>query len=453
MPLMALVNIIVFVLLLFVLKKLSSKEVALSKQVMLGLTIGTLFGFSLQFIYSGSAPDTIVDTIKWTNVLGNSYISLLKMIVMPLILVSMLSAVIQLGNAADFGKIGGSVIGILVLTVSLAAMVAIGVTYVFDLSFEGMLTNPPVELIADRMEKVSQHPGFAELVTSFIPVNIFADLANSRDVSVIAVVIFSILAGIAVLHMKESNSAEAEKFASAINIIQIWVMKLVRLVLAFTPYGVMALMTKVIATSSLKEILNVGWFIVASYTAIIIMFIVHALLLKLIKVNIKQYFSDVWPVLAFAFTSRSSAATIPLNIETQIKKLKIASPIASLSATFGTTIGQNGCAGIYPTMLAIIVASSIPSLGIDPFSISFLSMLVAVVAITSFGVAGIGGGGIFSALIVLPIMGLPVEIIALLISIEPLIDMARTALNVNGAMVTGTIVNHLLKLPTEESKL
>jgi L-cystine uptake protein TcyP (sodium:dicarboxylate symporter family) len=149
----------------------------------------------------------------------------------------------------------------------------------------------------------------------------------------------------------------------------------------------------------------------------------------------------VWPVLTFAFTSRSSAATIPLNVETQVEELGVPPPIANLSATFGATIGQNGCAGIYPAMLAVMIA---PTMGVDPMSLSFIAGLVGIIAIGSFGVAGVGGGATMAAFIVLPAMGFPVTVAALLISIEPLIDMARTALNVNGSMTAGVLTGRLL---------
>ena len=172
------------------------------------------------------------------------------------------------------------------------------------------------------------------------------------------------------------------------------------------------------------------------------MFGVHALLLRLNGFSVSHHFKSVWPVLAFAFGSRSSAATIPLNVETQVDKLKVPRPIATLSATFGATIGQNGCAGTYPAMLATMIA---PTMGIDPMSPGFIAALIGIVAISSFGIAGVGGGATFSALVVLPAMGMPVTLVALLISIEPLIDMARTALNVNGAMTTGVLTSRFLK--------
>ena len=174
----------------------------------------------------------------------------------------------------------------------------------------------------------------------------------------------------------------------------------------------------------------------ASYVALIVMFVIHLLLIALSGLNPIQYLKKVFPVLTFAFTSRSSAGAMPLNIEAQKEKLGISEGIANFAASFGVSIGQNGCAGIYPAMLAMMVA---PTVGIDPLQPQFILTLIAVVAISSFGVAGVGGGATFAALIVLSTMNLPIGIVALVISVEPLIDMGRTALNVSGSMTAGLI--------------
>lgn len=281
-----------------------------------------------------------------------------------------------------------------------------------------------------------------QMLLSFVPTNPFADLTGERSTSIIAVVIFGVLTGIAARRaiMEESNLSSPIK--NAVEGAQAVVLRLVRMIIALTPYGVAGLMAKVIATSSMADIVSLLGFIIASYVAILLMFVVHGLLVTLVGENPKQFFQKIWPVLTFAFTSRSSAATIPLNVEAQIHKLNVPPAIANLSASFGATIGQNGCAGIYPAMLAVMVA---PTVGVDPFAIDFIVSLVAMVAISSFGIAGVGGGATFAALVVLPAMGLPVTIAALLISIEPLIDMARTAVNVSGSMTAGTVTSRLLK--------
>ncbi len=146
-------------------------------------------------------------------------------------------------------------------------------------------------------------------------------------------------------------------------------------------------------------------------------------------------------VLIFAFTSRSSAGALPLNVQTQTRRLGVPEGIANFAATFGLSIGQNGCAGIYPAMLAIMVAP-VANVEID---LQFIVTLIAVVIISSFGVAGVGGGATFASILVLSTLNLPVALAGVLISVEPLIDMGRTALNVNDSMLAGTGTAKLTK--------
>lgn len=444
-------NLAVFVGLIYGLMHLASRGFSLSQRVLASLVLGALLGLAFQMVY-GADPAAIKETLAWSNIVGSGYVSLLKMIIMPLILVSMIAAVVKMDEISTLGKIGGTVVAILIGTTIISAVVGIAVANVFGLSADG-LTNGARELA--RAEVLQSRQGvvtdlsFPKIILSFIPQNIFSDLAGSRPTSIIAVVIFGILTGIAGLHVTRDEPEQGRKFREFMETAQSVVMKLVRLVINLTPYGVLSLMTKVTAGSSGSDILDLLSFIVASYVAIALMFVAHGLLLIGFGINTLTYFKRVWPVLTFAFTSRSSAATIPLNVETQIRDLKIHPTIANFSATFGATIGQNGCAGIYPAMLATMIA---PTMGIDPLDPTFMVTLVGVVAISSFGIAGIGGGATFAALMVLPAMGLPVVLVALLISIEPLIDMARTALNVNGAMTAGSITNQVLQLDTSQDE-
>ncbi len=443
MDIFLLLNLGVLLALGYALFELGRRGLSLSRRVLVGLVVGALAGLALQTIY-GLGSDTLVATLTASNVVGTGYVNLLKMIVMPLVLVSMIAAVVRIDEIATLGKIGGGVILVLVGTTMVAALIGALVASAFGLTSAG-LTEGAREvakagaLVTDQVKV--QDLGIANMIVSFIPQNIFADLAGLRSTSVIAVVIFGILVGIAGLLLSRDLPEQGAQFRHFVEVAQNVVLRLVRIVIGLTPYGVLALMTKVTATSSGSDILNLIGFVVASYLAIALMFLVHGGLLTLAGVNLFDYFRRVWPVLLFAFTSRSSAATIPLNVETQIRDLGNDPATANVSASFGATIGQNGCAGIYPAMLAVMIA---PSMAIDPLSLSFLLPLIGIIAISSFGVAGVGGGATFAALMVLPALGFPVTLVALLISIEPLIDMARTALNVSGAMTAGTITSRLL---------
>ncbi|MBS6034678.1 hypothetical protein FHW04_002653 [Pantoea sp. AN62] len=439
-------NLVAFVVLLVLLSRFSRNNWSLSKKVLTGLVIGVLFGLVLQLIY-GENSAVVKTSISWFNIVGNGYVQLLQMVVMPLVFVSILSAVARLHNASSLGKISVLTIGVLLFTTAISALVGVFVTGLFGLSAEGLVqgVQETARLSAIQSNYVGKVSDLSvpQLVLSFIPKNPFADLTGANPTSIISVVIFAAFLGVAALQLLKDDEVKGQRVLVAIDTLQSWVMKLVRLVMKLTPYGVLALMTKVVAGSNLQDIIKLGSFVVASYLGLAIMFGVHALLLSVNGINPMRFFRKVWPVITFAFTSRSSAASIPLSVETQTRRLGVPESIASFSASFGATIGQNGCAGLYPTMLAVMVA---PTVGINPFDPLWIATLVGIVTLSSAGVAGVGGGATFAALIVLPAMGLPVTLVALLISIEPLIDMGRTALNVNGSMTAGSLTSRWLGL-------
>lgn len=437
------INLIVFLALCAVLFHLRQRGWQLSRQILAGLAAGVFYGLGLQLAY-GVQAEAVTETLAWTGIVGSGYVSLLRMIIMPLVLVMMVAAVLKMRAVADLGRIGGSVVGILIATTMVAALVGILVTSAFGLTADSITQGArelaSAEALAQRYETVADL-SLPEVLVRFVPANIFHDLTEARPTSIIAVVLFGILFGIAALGVARDNPERGAQIETFVETTRLIVMRLVHLVMALTPYGILALIGGVVASSDAGDIATLLSFVVASYLAIAIMFAIHAALLFLHGVGLPAYFRAVWPVLAFAFTSRSSAATIPLNVETQVESLQVATPIANLSATLGATIGQNGCAGIYPAMLAVMIA---PSMGLDPLALDFMAGLIGVIAISSFGVAGVGGGATFAALIVLPAMGFPVTVAAVLISIEPLIDMARTALNVNGSMTAGVLTQRWL---------
>ncbi len=438
----SILNLVLFTALLSLLFQLARRETSLSRRVLAGLVAGSIFGFYLQFAFGYSA-DVTNETLEWTNVIANSYVNLLRMIIMPLILITMIAAVLRVEEIKSLGKIGGTVVSILLATTVIAALIGIMMASVFGLN-AGDLAAGAVELA--RAEVLESRQGsvadlsLARMLIDFVPSNIFYDLTDARDTSIIAVVVFGLLFGIAALLVSEENKEHGSRISAFVDTAQAVIMRLVKMIMSLTPYGVLALMTRVIATSNGDAIVTLIGFVIASYIAIALMFLVHGLMISMLGINIKTYFEKVWSVLTFAFVTRSSAATIPLTIRAQIEELKVPAPIANISASFGATIGQNGCAGIYPAMLAVMVA---PTMGVE-IDAGFITSLLLIIAIGSFGIAGVGGGATNAALVVLPAMGFPVTVAALLISIEPLIDMARTALNVNGAITTGLITNRFL---------
>lgn len=439
-----LLNIAIMLLIIFGLYTMQKKHISFSKRVFTALAVGIVFGVGLQLTY-GAKTDIIKDSIEWFNIVGKGYIKLLQMIVMPLVFISILAAFTKVKLTNNIGKISSLIIGILIATTAVSAAIGIGTTLAFHLEAVQIQQGDQETNRAAQLEKTFgqiQDLSLPQKIVELLPANPFLDLTGQRSTSTIAVVIFAALLGIAFLGVKGKQPEHAAFFAKIVDTFYTIIMRVVSIILRLTPYGVLALMTKVTATSDYLAILKLGKFVLASYVAILIMFAIHLILLAVTGLNPISYLKKTFPVLTFAFTSRSSAGALPLNVETQRDKLGVPEGIANFAGSFGLSIGQNGCAGIYPAMLAVMIA---PTIGIDPLTPSFIVSLIAVVAISSFGVAGVGGGATFAALLVLSTMNMPIALAGLLISVEPLIDMGRTALNVSGSMVAGVITSRVTK--------
>ncbi|MGG0410858.1 L-cystine transporter [Peribacillus simplex] len=434
-------NLAIMLVLLGVLFYMSKKHVSFTKRVFTGLGLGIVFGLLLQYFYEPQS-EAIVKSVDWFNIVGSGYVKFLQMIVMPLVFISILSAFTRLKLSSNIGKISILIIGILLGTTAIAAAVGITSATVFNLEAVQIEQGDAEVSRGDEITETYgtiQDKTMPQQILELIPSNPFLDLTGARPTSTISVVIFAAFLGIAYLGVKRKQPEHAEFFAKIVDTLHSITMRVVTLILRLTPYGILAIMTKTVATSDLDAILKLGKFVGASYVALIVMFLIHLLLLIIAGLNPFVYLRKAFPVLSFAFTSRTSAGALPLNIQTQ-KQLGVSEGIANFAGSFGLSIGQNGCAGIYPAMLAVMIA---PTVGIDPLSPSFIAMLIAVVAISSFGVAGVGGGATFAAILVLSAMNLPIALAGILISVEPLIDMGRTAVNVSGSMTSGILTSKM----------
>ncbi|MFC0525101.1 L-cystine transporter [Pontibacillus salicampi] len=436
-------NIVLMLIGIWLLIRMYKQKVSFSKRVFTGLGLGILLGAYLQWVF-GPESNVVGVTTDWYSIVGSGYVKLLYMIVIPLIMVSIIQSITNLKKSSELGKMSAWIIGILVATAMIASLVGVATSAMFDLSADQIQAgDAEVErgkVLEERLEGIKDL-STPDKILEFIPSNIFLDMTGDRATSTIAVVLFSALIGLAVLALRRRNPEQAAVFTKGINSVYGVVMRLVAIVLRLTPFGIMGLMANTVAYTDVGGILELGKFVLASYVALAVMFVIHLLLLLFTGLNPLTFVKKVLPVLGFAFTSRSSAGTIPLNVQAQKSNLGVQEGIANMSASFGATIGQNGCAGIYPAMLAVMIA---PTVGVDPLSPGFILSLMLIVGISSFGVAGVGGGATFAALIVLSAMNLPVYLAGLLISVEPLIDMGRTAVNVNGAMTSGTITAKVL---------
>jgi L-cystine uptake protein TcyP (sodium:dicarboxylate symporter family) len=435
------INIIVMLVLVFGIYWMQKKRYSFTVRVLTALVVGILYGAILQLIYGAASP-VVKDANTWFAIIGNGYVRLLKMIVIPLIFVSISTSIIN-QNSKNLGKTAGTIIAVLVITAGISAAVGAGTASVFGLNAKGIQAGEAETKQGEKLDaslKDFQAKSIQDQIVEIIPTNPFYSMTGQGSNATLSVVVFAAFVGVATIGIRKKKQESAENFTKFLNALHDVVMRMVTVILRLTPFGVLALMTKFVSTSNFSEILRLLQFVLASYIAIIIMFVIHMAILAVYGLNPFTYLKKVAHVLTFAFTSRTSAGTLPLTIEAQKEKLGVSEGIANLSSSLGTSIGQNGCAGIYPAMLAVMIASA---QGV-PMNLGFFVKLIIVTALGSFGIAGVGGGATFAALTVLSAMGLPVGLVGLLIAIEPLIDMARTALNVSDSIVSGVVSGKML---------
>ncbi|MDS3907640.1 L-cystine transporter [Staphylococcus hominis] len=434
--LFSIINIVIMLIFIIGLFIMAKKHVSFPKRVFTALGLGIVYGIILHLIY-GVNSKVLETTTDWFSIVGDGYVTLLQMIVMPLIFISIVSAFSKIQIGDKFAKIGSYIFMFLIGTVAIAAVVGIFYAIVFGLDASsidlGSAEHARGNEISSEAKQLTANT-LPQQILELLPSNPFLDFTGQRTTSTIAVVIFAIFVGFAYLRVARKQPDNGSLLKRGIDAVYALIMSIVTFVLRLTPYGIIAIMASTIATSDFAAIWTLGKFMIASYAALLTMYIIHLIILAIMGINPIRYVKKTLEVLIFAFTSRSSAGALPLNVQTQTQRLGVPEGIANFSASFGLSIGQNGCAGIYPAMLAIMVA---PVAHVD-IDIPFILTLIAVVVISSFGVAGVGGGATFASILVLSTLNLPVALAGVLISIEPIIDMGRTALNVNDSILAGT---------------
>lgn len=421
----------IFIALVAVLVVLKKKtKISFSIRVFIALGLGLLLGISLLFIFPDTRGKLVIEkSSEWINILGGGFINLLQLVIVPLVLLSIIKAITQLSSSKDGAKKSGFIIGFLLITTAISAVISIFTVKVFNLSADKLIAYSP----SDK-EAIS----IPATLLSMIPKNVFSALASN---SVLPIIIIALLLSIAYIGIKRKKPDVASKFNSAVNTSYEFVMRIVKLVISLTPYGVLAIITVRISTGNWQLIVQLGLFILASFTAMAVVFILHLLISWALGVKPTTYLKKTSPALIFAFVSRSSAATLPLTVSAQ-RNLGVPEDNANLSSTLGTCIGQNACAGVYPTMLAILVGLV---QGINVWTPAFIIPLIIYVVIASIGTAGVGGGATNVSLVVLSLMGLPIELVAILISVDFIIDMGRTLVNVNDSILAGIFVSRIEK--------
>ncbi|WP_265658319.1 dicarboxylate/amino acid:cation symporter [Francisella philomiragia] len=421
--------VILLIVSVAVLIYLHIKQVSFNFRTIFALVTGIIIGIIYNWTdsYSNSF-------IQISNILGDGYISLLKMLIIPIVLTSIIHSIVNLKNyeGSYVIKFAYKTIAILLILTGISAAIGATVAIIMNLG-HGI----DIASITGNVAKDIKTSSISETVLGFLPENIFHQMDNNN---VMAVVIFAILLGFSMLIAHREDSKLAAPFISFVDSAFFVIKKLARMIIAITPYGVLGLMIQMSIELDNNSISTVLYFIFTCYIALAIVLIMHIVILVIFRTNIVRFYKSIWKAMLVAATSRSSMGTLPLSID-GLNKYGTTSSIATFAPTMGTTLGMNGCAGVFPAVLAIMAMNAT---GVDiTFSTVILISLICMLA--SLGVSGIPGTAFVAAGVVFSYFGLPWQMIALIIGVDAIIDSFRTPLNIHGTMTTAIIVDKTTK--------
>lgn len=404
----------VFFALLYYLHK--KKHVDFGVRTILAVGLGLIVGLVLKGHHT------------YVAAVGTIYAHVVSAVVIPLLIFSIISSITNLGNSVRLKNIGLKTVFFLVLNTFFASLITL---------IAGVVTNighgVKYELATDYTAK--EVPTFVDTVISLFPQNLASHWANGE---VVPIVVFCILVAISYNKIAAKKPEEVAPFKKFIDAGDVVMGRVVSYVISFTPYAVLSLIARAVSRSSPADLVPLLSVLVLAYVLCAIQaFVVEGALIKTVgKLDPVQFFKGVWPAGTVAFTSQSSVGTIPVTVNQLTRKLGVNEDIAAFGASLGTNLGMPGCAGVWPTLLAVF---TIHLLGIDytPVQYAFLVVLAVVVSI---GTVGVPGTATITATALFAAAGLPVEAIILLSPISSIADMARTATNVVGAAAATTLV-------------
>ncbi|MGL4737506.1 MAG: cation:dicarboxylate symporter family transporter [Cellulosilyticaceae bacterium] len=433
------VRTVLFIGLLFVLfivmNKFQKKRVDFSKRMLIGTGLGLLLGVLLQFVsgFSNNPMEItfISETTTWYGLFGNGFIDLIRMLVVPLVMVSIIHVIINMKEGANIGKLTKNTIVVTMAMVVISVIVGLVVGMVFNVG-SGMS-------VEGGTYEIKEVKTVVQTLRGLLPANPAQAMV---DVNIIALVIISVFFGMGANRMKKKYFDVVKPFFDLINALQKIIMSIAMTIIKYMPYAVIPLLANTIAQRGMASILDVGIFIIALYVAVAIMFVIQLIALMLFGYNPMIYIKKAISVMVLAFTSRSSVGTLPYTIKTLTDKMGVNDGTASFVAGFGTTAGMQGCAGVFPALLLVFVAN-VTGMPIDA---TFIGMSIIVVAIGSLGIAGIPGTATMAASVALSGVGMAglFPLVSPVLAIDPIIDMGRTLLNVTGALTNAMIVDKTL---------
>lgn len=403
------------------------KKMGLTTKIFIGLIGGLLLGVILNlFVPHSSFRDAVlVDGIFY--VVGNGFIRLMKMLVVPLVFCSLVCGSSAIGDTKSLGKVGGKTIVFYLLTTALAVTVAISVATV---------VKPGVGLDMSSIETgettVAENVSVVDTILNIIPENPIGALA---DGTMLQIILFALLIGVLLAKMGERT----ELIANLFNQCNELMMEMTNLVMSLAPVGVFCMIAKTFANLGFDAFVPLLKYMGSVLLGLLIQCLVVYMILLVIftRLNPVKFIKKFFPVMAFAFSTSTSNATIPMNIDTLEERIGVSRKISSFTIPLGATINMDGTS----IMQGVAVVFAAQAYGMQLGPKGYLTV-IATATLASIGTAGIPSVGLVTLSMVFTAVGLPVEAIMLIMGVDRILDMIRTAVNITGDAVCTTIVAH-----------
>ena len=438
------VLMIFLLIVVFLIISKMSKKLKFNKLMITSIFIGLILGIFIQAVAKFPDDPTSITWINevtaWYGLFGNGFMDLLKMIVVPLVLVSIIRVIMNMKDD-NLGKLTFRSMSMFFVTTAIAAIIAIVVANLFKLG-----TNLEVVNSSNEVREIVSLPS---TIRGLLPSNPVQAMAEGNTV---AVVIFAVFLGLAIRRLRRKYMDIIKPFIDLVEAFYKIIVSVAITVIKMMPYAVVPLMASTIASRGVKSLLDVTDFILALYISVVIMFLVHIIIIAASGMNPITYIKNSSKALILAFTSRSSLGTLPVTMEVLTDNLNVDLGTASFVTSLGSNMGMNGCAGIYPALVSVMIANMA---GVQ-MNFTFYVMLIIVITISSLGIAGIPGTATMAVSVVISGMGMAsyFPLAGAIIAIDPILDMGRTMLNVNGAMTAAVAVdNSLNRNNKKESKV
>ena len=403
------------------------KKVGLTTKIFIGLLLGLVTGVVFHYaVPAGYVRDTVfVGGIF--KVLGDGFLRLMQMLVVPLVFCSLICGSSAIGDTKSLGKVGIKTLGFYLVTTALAISIALLV---------GNLINPGVGLDISQLEatevKTAESVSLADTLLNIIPKNPIQGLAEGN---MLQIILFALLIGIILAKLGERAEVVSNFFAQFNDIM----MEMTMIVMKVAPIGVFCLVAKTFTNIGFGAFFNLIKYMAGVMLALVVQcLVVYMVMLKIFTgANPFRFLKKFAPVMGFAFSTATSNATIPMSIDTLSRKMGVTKKISSFTIPLGATINMDGTA----IMQGVAVVFAAQAFGI-PLGIKEYAMVIATATLASIGTAGVPGVGLVTLTMVFASVGLPVEAIGIIMGIDRILDMSRTAVNITGDAVCTTIVAH-----------